>query len=264
MREGIQRVLEQNRRFDYDYIPFGDTWVIPDERTAYRPDLFGRIAGGFFRTVECLFGPLIIQLVYGAKLVGRENLKALGGKGAITVCNHFSFLDTLFLRHAVGHYRSYCTAAPWNNKRGLAGWFLRVSGVLPFSPNLIATRNLWQEMERLLSDGKYINFYPEQAMWVNYRKPRPMKEGAFRFAVKYGVPVLPVFCTFDKGRRGNIRRMRIHILPAIYADESLPKGARAQRMLEQAQESWRTCYERAYGIPLTYLDDVRKNPHRRK
>lgn len=91
-----------------------------------------------------------------------------------------------------------------------------------------------------------------------------MKEGAFRFAVKYGVPVLPVFCTFDKGRRGNIRRMRIHILPAIYADESLPKGARAQRMLEQAQESWRTCYERAYGIPLTYLDDVRKNPHRRK
>ena len=259
LRESIQATLEGYRRFDYDYIPFGDTWVIPDERTAYRPDLFGRIAGGFFRTVECLFGPLIIKLVYGAKLVGRENLKALGGKGAITVCNHFSFLDTLFLRHAVGHYRSYCTAAPWNNKRGLGGWFIRRGGMWAFSADLAAMRNLMHEMKTRLEEGGIVHFYAEQAMWTNYQKPRPMKDGAFYYAVRYNVPVLPVFFTFKVNKKGCMRRLVIHILPPVAPDASLPRNERAGRLKAQAQAAWTSCYERAYGVTMEYLPDRRRN-----
>ena len=39
--------------------------------------------------------------------------------------------------------------------------------------------------------------YPEQSMWWNYRKPKPLKKGAYTFAAKNHVPVLPCFITME-------------------------------------------------------------------
>ena len=149
--------------------------------------------------------------------------------------------------------------APWNNKTGVGGWFMRHAGMWAFSANLAATKNLMREMERRLKQGKFVNFYAEQAMWVNYPKPRPMKDGAFYYAVKMDVPVLPVFCTFRKNGRGHMKKLRIHILPAVYADKSLPRAARIAKMKAEAEAAWKACYEEAYGKPLEYLPDRRKN-----
>jgi 1-acyl-sn-glycerol-3-phosphate acyltransferase len=254
MQGQIQLALEKHRRFDYDYIPFGNRWKMPGADYRYRRGFFRKITCAAVRTITFLFGPILIGTVYGARVKGRKNLKPLRKKGAISVCNHFSYLDTLFVRQAVGHYRSFHTMAPWNNKKGIGGWFMHRGGMLPFSSNLTATRNLWKELEKLFKAGKIVNFYAEQAMWLNYQKPRPMKEGAFYYAIKFGVPVIPVFCTFGKNKRGHIKKLRIHILPAVYADETLPKGERAEKMRTQAQEAWKGCYEKAYGIPLEYAD----------
>lgn len=250
--EGIQRVLERYRRFDFDYIPFGNSWSMPDGTFRYRQPWYGRIATGFWRTLMFLFGPILIGVAYGARVEGRKNLRALKGKGAIVVTNHFSYLDTLFVRQAIGHFRSFHTMAPWNNKGGVGGHIIRHGGMWPFSSNLAATKNLMKEMERQLGRGKLVNFYAEQALWTNYQKPRPMKEGAFRYADRYGVPVLPVFCTFRKDKRGHIRRLRIHILPAVYAEADLPRSERIGKMREDAERAWRECYERSYGIELRY------------
>ena len=109
-------------------------------------------------------------------------------------------------------------------------------------------------MERQLKKGKIVNFYAEQVMWTNYQKPRPMKDGAFHYAAKFSVPVLPIFCTFKRNKRGHLKRVRIHILPAVYGDETLPKTERMQEMKRRAEEEWKECYESAYGIPLRYDD----------
>lgn len=249
----IQQTLEGYRRFDYDYIPFGTNWFVPDGEYRYRITGLRRISAFFLRFLMATVGAAAIKLVYGARVTGRRNLKALKKQGAVCVCNHISYLDTLFVRQAVGHFRSYHTMAPWNNKTGLGGWFIRRGGMLPFSPNLTATRNLNRELERLLKSGKIVNFYAEQAMWQNYQKPRPMKDGAFYYAEKFGVPVLPVLCTFRVNKRGHMKKLRINILPPVYADASLPRKARAAKMKEEAQRAWTECYERTYGIPLEYL-----------
>ena len=34
-------------------------------------------------------------------------------------------------------------------------------------------------------------------MWWNYRKPKPLKKGAYRFAVKSNVPIVPCFITMQ-------------------------------------------------------------------
>lgn len=241
--EGIQAVLESHGRFDYDYIPFGEHWTMPGADFAYRKRGLSLLFTGFWRTVLFLFGWILIGVAYGARVTGRKNLKAVKKTGAITVMNHFSYLDTLFVRQAAGHFRSYHTMGPKNNKTGFGGCVIRHGGMLPFSVDFAATRNLNAEIERLLKKGKIVNFYPEQALWTNYQKPRPMKDGAFHYAVKHNVPVVPIFCTFQKTKRGHMRHLRINILPAIFPDETLPRRERIAQMKEKASTAWRKCFE---------------------
>ncbi len=258
--EGIQTLLERRRRFDVDYIPFLGTWKMPDASYRYRQRGADAFWTGFWRTLMFLFGWILTGVCFGARVTGRKNLRAIGKSGAICVCNHFNYLDTLLVRQAMGHYRSYHTMGPKNNKNGFGGWVMRHGGMLTFSSDLVAMRNLNSEIERLLKKGKIINFYAEQALWTNYQKPRPMKDGAFHYAIKHNVPVIPVFCTFRKRKSGHIRGLRIHILPAVYADGALPRRERLDAMKETAEREWRECYEAAYNIPLEYLPREEKQP----
>ena len=171
---GIQEVLERHRRFDLDYIPYLGTWRMPDGNYHYRQRGMDAFWTGFWRTLMFLFGWILTGVCFGARVTGKKNLRAIGKGGAICVCNHFNYLDTLFVRQAVGHYRSYHTMGPKNNKNGFGGWVMRHGGMLTFSSDHAAARNLNDEIERLLKKGKIINFYAEQAMWTNYQKPRPM------------------------------------------------------------------------------------------
>lgn len=254
-RDGIQATLERHRRFDYDYLPFGVYWRVPDASFRYHGGFLRKAGSVFIRFLTLTAGTALIKICYGAKVTGKENKKLVKKRGAVCVCNHISYLDTLFVRAAVGHYGSYHTVAPWNNKKGFPGAVLRAGGILPFSSNLAATRNLNREIGRLLDGKKIINFYAEQAMWINYQKPRPMKEGAFYYAVKHNVPVLPVFCTFEKNRRGHMKKLRINILPPVYAEEGVPRKEAVTRMKTAAEAAWRACYERAYGAQPEYLPE---------
>jgi hypothetical protein len=94
-------------------------------------------------------------------------------------------------------------------------------------------------------------------MWWNYRKPRPLKVGAFRFAARSMSPVLPMFITMRDtevcGADGfPIQAYTVHILPAIYPDKSLSVRDNSRVMCEKNYEAWKNVYEQAYGIPLAY------------
>ena len=257
-RDGIQEALERHRKFGCDYIPFGDKWSVPDGNFKYRRTFPESIAVGFWRTVLSVFSPVFLKVWFGAKVTGRQNLKELKKKGALCVCNHISYLDTLFVRQAVGYFRSYHTMSQQNNRKGLGGNIIRHGGMLPFSENFAAMKNLTAEMDRLLKRGKIINFYPERAMWTGYQKPRPMANGVFCYAVKYGVPVVPLFCTFEKDKNGLIKKLRINILPPVYADETLTRRERIEKMKLTAQDRWKECYESAYNKKLEYLTVTQK------
>lgn len=251
--EGVQNTLEKHKKFDRKTISYGDRWIMPDRNFKYCQPVPERIVTGFWRVFLGIFGPPYLKIAFGARVTGKENLKVLNDTGVITVCNHINYVDTLFVRQAIGYFNSLHTMAPWNNKRGIGGHIVRHGGVLPFSTDIEAMRNLNKEMERQLARGKRVNFYPEQVMWWNYQKPRPMKDGAFHYAVKFGVPVVPLFCTFQKSKRGAIKKLRIHILPAVYADDTLPRKERIKQMKTVAEAEWKNCYEQAYGKQLEYM-----------
>ena len=94
-------------------------------------------------------------------------------------------------------------------------------------------------------------------MWWNYRKPKPLKKGAYMFAAKSDVPVLPCFITMkDSDVMGDdgffVQEYTIHIGAPIYPDNSLPYGKRVEKMAEQNAEVWKDIYEKEYQMPLEY------------
>ena len=193
---------------------------------------------------------------------GIENFRAVRG-GAMLTCNHFHPFDNYAVLKAIekdlprknlykiireGNYTSF---------KGLYGYFFRHCNTLPLGANLHVMGELSRGVEALLARGERILIYPEQGMWWNYKKPRPLKDGAFRFAAKNGVPVIPFFITMEDTDRLDgagfpIQAYTVHIMPAIYPDTTLPLRTRIAAMRDKNYALLKEKYEEVYGVPLTY------------
>ena len=112
-------------------------------------------------------------------------------------------------------------------------------------------------VKTLLARGEKILVYAEQGMWWNYRKPRPLTAGAFKFAAESKVPVLPIFITMEDsdlidGDGFPVQKYTVNILPAIYPDSSKSTKENIEEMKNKNYEEWKKVYEDFYKIPLTY------------
>ena len=109
----------------------------------------------------------------------------------------------------------------------------------------------------LLSRGERVLIYPEQAMWWNYKKPRPCKGGAYYAAIRAKVPVVPFFITLtDSDTVGAdgfpIPIHTVHILPPLMPDSTLPEREAAKKLAEENYAAWCQVYEDVYGLPVSY------------
>jgi len=196
-------------------------------------------------------------------IVGLENYRAVNG-GAIITCNHFSVLDNYAVWRAIrsefkNGKRLYKIIREGNytNFKGLFGFLFRHCNTLPLSSNIQTMKKLYNAVDVLLNRGEKILIYPEQAMWWNYRKPRPLKNGAFRFSAKYSVPVIPCFITMEDtdmlDQYGfKVQAFSLWFLPAIYPNCNLSISENTEYLKEENFKAWKGIYERVYNIPLTY------------
>lgn len=194
---------------------------------------------------------------------GTENLTALK-KGAILTCNHFSPFDNYIIFHCIRKYlpRKYLykiiQESNYTSFPGMYGFLFRHCDTLPLSSNRRTMINFMSAVNTLLERGETILIYPEQAMWWNYKKPRPFKPGAFKMAYRANVPVLPTFITMkeDATRLEEsgypLQRHTMHIMPAIYPDLSLGEKIGAQKMCDEAYKVCKEKYEEVYGVTLSY------------
>ncbi len=200
------------------------------------------------------------------EIKGLENFKALNS-GAVVTCNHFNAFDSFAIQIAYeaaeqkdrtfyrvireGNYTSF---------KGFYGYLMRHCNTLPLSSNRQTLKKFMQATDKLLQQGNFVLVYPEQSMWWNYRKPKPLKKGAYTFAAKNGVPVLPCFITMkDSDILGDdgffVQEYTIHIGKPIYPDKEKPTGKNIDEMMQKNQEVWKDIYENEYQIPLTYTTE---------
>lgn len=193
---------------------------------------------------------------------GIENFTAVKG-GKIVTCNHFSVTDNyavwMALREHMNGKMLYKVIREGNytNPPKPFGLFMRHCNTLPLSSQTATMKKFMQAVKVLLERGETILIYPEQSMWWNYRKPKPMQDGAFTLAVRNNAPVIPIFITMEDSDVIDddgffVQEYTINILPAIYPDEKLSNVEAKKAMKKENYEAWVKVYEDFYKIPLVY------------
>lgn len=193
---------------------------------------------------------------------GIENFTDVTG-GRIVTCNHFSICD---------HYAVWVTLREFMDGRMLYkviregnytnppkpfGLFMRHCNTLPLSSQKATMAKFLKAFRTLMKRGETVLIYPEQGMWWNYKKPRPMQDGAFSLAVRNGVPVVPIFITMEDSDQIDpdgfpVQEYTLHILPAIYPDKTLSPVEAKRDMKNENYEAWVKAYEEFYKKTLQY------------
>ena len=206
-------------------------------------------------------GQMIIKEVKGI-----ENYEAVKDKGVIITCNHFNPFDNFAIHYVLFKYMykfngkvlyKVIREGNYTNFPGIYGFFFRHCNTLPLSANFSTMKKFMAAMKVLLERGEKVLVYAEQGMWWNYRKPRPLTVGAFKFAVEANVPVLPVFITMEDSDKIDgdgfpIQEYTINFLPAIYADPAKSSKDNMEEMKNKNYEAWVKVYEDFYKKPLVY------------
>lgn len=194
------------------------------------------------------------------KAEGLEHLASV--QGAVITCNHFHPLDSFMMQRVFddsGHPRKLYRVireGNYTNFSGYYGFLMRNCNTLPLSSNLQTMKKFLTAVKEVLSQGHCLLIYPEQSLWWNYRKPKPLKAGAFDMAVKNNVPVVPCFITMrDTAKLGPdgfpVQEYTPHLGEPIWPDSTLPKSVAREKMKQQNEAFCKAVYEREYGIPCS-------------
>ena len=192
---------------------------------------------------------------------GIENLKGLKS-GAVITANHFNPFDSIPIHIVCKKYQRkrqlYKVIKEGNyHFPGIYGFFMKNCYTMPLSSNHKVLKEMLEGVDKILKDGKLLLVYAEQYMWWNYRKPKPLKPGAFQFAVKANVPILPMFTTLrdtDKldSDGFNIQAYTLHIAKPIYPKEELSYKENIKYLMSENEKIFKDIYEKTYNKPLSY------------
>ena len=201
------------------------------------------------------------------EIKGLENIQNLNS-GAIITCNHFNALDSFAIQlvHENSNHRDkkfyrIIKEGNYTSFPGFYGFLMKNCNTLPLSSNKETMKKFMKSVKKILADGNYILIYPEQAMWWNYRKPRPLKTGGFTLAVSNKVPVLPVFITMSDSNVIDsdgffVQEYTINICPPIYQDPTKSRNENVEMMKDENFRVWKEIYEDTYKVKLEYSGDL--------
>ena len=253
------RHLELEREGRFNDEPFGEDWTMSlpvTKRYPYiRRNPIRKLDIAWKRAL--IINPFIKKntKALGVEVKGKEHLAGL--KSAIVTTNHVHILDCIAVKHALLPKRTKYVVAEFNVMKGTLGRMMQAEGILPLSKDRQVMRKFDEAVGYYLNKGQFVAICPEQAMWEMYDKPRPFKIGAFHYAVKYDVPVLPIFITFRPSgtydAEGNeIKHFTVNIMPPLYANKELNPKEQAKDLMKRNYQACVDKYEEVYGKKLVY------------
>lgn len=197
---------------------------------------------------------------------GIENLEKVAD-GAVITCNHFNAFDSFAIQLAFEQgklkKKKMYRVIREGNYTGFPGFYgvlMRHCNTLPLSSNFKTMEKFIAAIDRVLEKNQFVLVYPEQGMWWNYRKPRPLQKGAFTFAARNNKPVLPVFITMEDSDVLDddgfyVQEYTVHFCEPIYPDPNKKRAQNSCEMRDKNYEAWKAVYEQTYGEKLTYSCD---------
>jgi 1-acyl-sn-glycerol-3-phosphate acyltransferase len=240
---------------DYPYMPRG-TWF--------------RIKRALVAAVlHSIVFPLM-HLTHGLRIYGRDKLKRnrdLLKNGAITVSNHVFMWDYLAVQKAIRPHISYYPAWKPNLESGFSP-FMRILGGMPIPEEDIRSMIAFtKDFEEVVRSGKWLHVFAEGSLWYFYPDIRPLKPAAFKLAVKYEKPLIPISMSFRprKGWRrifGKGPFVDLHVGDPLTPDESLPPYEAAEKLRAEAYRVMQEMNGILPGDP-TYNEDQNIDHYRK-
>jgi len=139
-----------------------------------------------------LLGPLL-RTVFRPWVKGSENIPKSGA--AIVVCNHVSFVDSVFLPLVLPRQMSFLAKSDYFTGKGVKGFFVRTfmtaAGQLPIDrTGGKASEASLNTGLRVISEGRLLGVYPEGTRSPDGRMYRG-RTGVARMVLEAQVPVIP-------------------------------------------------------------------------
>lgn len=215
-----------------------------------------------------LFNPLVrvvfniaSQILTGrCSIDGIENLP--DSPTAFITGNHYNQFDVLLIgKLALKKRQRLFIVVEASNLAmpHLIGWAVRNFDSLPIDHDFhYLSRIFPKKLAQVLSKPGWILIYPEEELWFNFRKPRPLKKGAYYYAAKFNQPIISTFTEIQATSKRELfqrdfykTKKILHILPTIYPNPDLKIRENMQRMAEIDYRQKKAAYEKYYQRKLT-------------
>lgn len=262
--------LEKEGRFDVDTENDPPTIPLEPNQVDYlKRSMMSKVNASLANAIGKQF---LLNILRTDKLIikdvkGIENLNSVN-TGAVITCNHFNPFDCFTVESVFRMSKQYrkrklykvIREGNYTNFPGFYGFLFRNADTLPLSSNKKTMIEFMRAVNIILKRGDFILIYPEQSLWWNYRKPKPLKDGGFHIAVKANVPIIPIFITMEDSKIiGNdgfpVQEYIVNISKPIYPNENLPVKENISNMMEENYTDWKNIYEDFYKMPLEYSTD---------
>ena len=197
------------------------------------------------------------------EIIGIENIENYTG-GAILTANHFNPADSTVIRHLTNKLKKTSKLDIIIEEENIFltddfGILTNYCNTIPISKSDIYLKTkFFPAIEKFLSKEHWILVFPEEEMWFNYKKPRPLKNGAYHLAAKYNVPIIPMFIAmyeqpneYDKDGFNKVD-YKLYVMKPLYPDMSKPLALRKQELKSADYNLKVKAYENAYGKKLDY------------
>ena len=195
-----------------------------------RGPLFRFLCGAFRRFAYCILR-VYNRLFFGLRVTGREYLRGIDG-GAVTICNHVNLLDCTFVACHCGKKKPWFPTLKSNLEIPFIRRLVEYLGGFPIPETPRAFRSFSLKIEEMLNEGEWVHLFPEGELIPYCRELRPFHRGAFNYACRCQVPVIPFVVTYrqNTGLRRLLRRqpaLDLTILPPVYPRA---EGGRAETL----------------------------------
>lgn len=185
--------------------------------------------------------PLLIiinKFFFGFKIEGKENLENIDC-GKVTLSNHVHPMDCTMVGLVNAPKKTFYTSLETNFKIPIVRKIIKLLNTVPIPQDIKYTKNFMSSIDSILNDGKTVHFYPEGSLWPYYTKIRHFKNGAFDFAVRNNVPIVPMVFKFNKQKRlldilKPKTTITLVVKEPIYPNKLLPKKEAILDLKEKA------------------------------
>lgn len=180
-----------------------------------------------YRIIMTPFAFLWCKIKFRYRAVNRKAYRAVGKNGCFTYANHTLMAGDAFLPSMLSFpKRTDIVVSPDNIAVPATRTFIEMSGAIPVPNEMSGTRGFLNALEKKTLLGHNVTIYPEAHIWPYYTGIRPYPSAAFRYPVRFDVPVFASTTTFQQVGRRKTPRVTVFVDGPFYPDRNLPEKAR--------------------------------------